>query len=184
MSRTTRLSEVGEVGQRGHRLSAQRRTNPVLLETVLGAEEAVLDPQLQACRALERPSIVVAVDAEALALGGRLIGHGGRWARVSVAKVVGGLEQTRIPGIRCCGFGAARTRTVNKPKSHRSSRRRKYRFRQVATPFFVSLPTDSQSLNPPSENVSGLSGRESEHARGQGLQLNPPARAFVLTRGP
>lgn len=84
--RTTRLIDVVEVGQRGHRLSAKRWTNPVLLETVLRAKEAVLDPQLQACRALERPSIVVAVDAEALALGGGLIGHGGRWVRVSVAK--------------------------------------------------------------------------------------------------
>lgn len=45
-SRTTRLSDVVEVGQGRRRLSGQRGTNPVLLETVLRAKEAVLDPQL------------------------------------------------------------------------------------------------------------------------------------------
>lgn len=38
--------DVAKVGQGGQCFSASRWTNPVLLETVLGAEEAVLDPQL------------------------------------------------------------------------------------------------------------------------------------------
>jgi hypothetical protein len=44
-------------------------TYPATLEAVLGAEEAVLDAELEAGRTLEGASIVVAVDAEALLLG-------------------------------------------------------------------------------------------------------------------
>ena len=44
-------------------------TYPAPLEAVLGTEEAVLDAELQAGRALQGASIVVAIDAEALLLG-------------------------------------------------------------------------------------------------------------------
>lgn len=47
-------------------------TYPVPLEAVLGAEEAVLDAQLQACWTLQAASVVVAVRAEAFPFGGRL----------------------------------------------------------------------------------------------------------------
>ena len=53
--------------------------NPVLLEAVLGAEEAVLDAELQARRTLQRASVVGAVDAETLLLGRRFYGHGFDW---------------------------------------------------------------------------------------------------------
>lgn len=53
------------------------KTDPVLLEAVLGAKEAVLEPELQTCWALQGASIVLAVDAEALSLGGRFFGHSG-----------------------------------------------------------------------------------------------------------
>jgi len=53
--------------------------NPVLLEAVLGAEEAVLDAELQARRTLQRASIVGAVDAETLLLGRGLYGHDFDW---------------------------------------------------------------------------------------------------------
>lgn len=54
-----------------------KTTYPVLLEAVLRAEEAILDSELQAGRALEGASLVGAVDAEAHLLRGRL-SHGGR----------------------------------------------------------------------------------------------------------
>ena len=44
-------------------------TYPAPLEAVLGTEEAVLDAELQAGRALQGASIVVTIDAEALLLG-------------------------------------------------------------------------------------------------------------------
>lgn len=48
------------------------RTHPVLLEAVLGAEEAALDLELQACWALQRSSVIRAICAQALLLGRRL----------------------------------------------------------------------------------------------------------------
>lgn len=51
------------------------KTNPVLLEAVLGAEEAILESQLQTCWALEGAGVVLAVGAEALALRRRFFGH-------------------------------------------------------------------------------------------------------------
>ena len=50
---------------------------PVLLETLLGAEEATLDTNAQALGALEGTGIVFAVGAKALLLRGGLFGHGG-----------------------------------------------------------------------------------------------------------
>lgn len=60
-------------------------------------------------------------------------------------KSVGGLGQIRIPGIRECGLQCWSNKddaqTDTGVKIRRSSR-------QVVTPSLVSLPTDSQSLNP------------------------------------
>lgn len=54
------------------------KTDPILLEAVLGTKEAILDPELQTCWALERSSIVFAVGAQTLALRRRFLGHDGR----------------------------------------------------------------------------------------------------------
>jgi hypothetical protein len=52
-------------------------TNPVSLEAVLRAEKAVLDSQLEACWALQRACIVLAVGAHTLLLRRWLGGHRG-----------------------------------------------------------------------------------------------------------
>lgn len=56
------------------------KTDPVLLEAILRTEEAVLDSQLQACWTLEGAGVIVAVSAEALALGRRFFGHDRGWS--------------------------------------------------------------------------------------------------------
>ena len=53
-----------------------RETYPVLLEAILGAEEAALNTQAQALGTLEGAGIVFAVGTNALLRGG-LFGHGG-----------------------------------------------------------------------------------------------------------
>lgn len=62
---------------------------PVLLEAVLRTEEAVLDTQLQACRALQGAGVVRAVDAEALLLRRRLGHDGGCFVGGGVGSFVG-----------------------------------------------------------------------------------------------
>lgn len=65
-------------------------TYPVLLEAILGAEEAVLDAELQAGWALQRSSFILAIGAHALLLGGGF-GHG-----VGVGgRVFGGIRKWR-----------------------------------------------------------------------------------------
>lgn len=51
-------------------------TYPILLEAVLRAEEAVLDAELQAGRALQRAGLILTVGAKALFFRGRLGSHG------------------------------------------------------------------------------------------------------------
>ena len=59
------------------RLSVGGRTPayPVLLEAVLGAEVAVLDVEAEAFGALQSAGVVLAVDAKALPLRRRFLGH-------------------------------------------------------------------------------------------------------------
>lgn len=59
-------------------MGCKRKTDPVLLEAVLGTKEAIFDSELQTCWALERSSIVFAVGAQTLALSRRFFGHDGR----------------------------------------------------------------------------------------------------------
>jgi len=56
--------------------AGQGDANPVPLEAFLRTEIAVLDPQLQTSRALQRACVVIAVGAEALAFRRRFVGHG------------------------------------------------------------------------------------------------------------
>jgi hypothetical protein len=56
---------------------SQTSTYPVLLEALLGAKVAILDPESETFGTLQRGGLVLAAGAEALALRWGFFGHGG-----------------------------------------------------------------------------------------------------------
>lgn len=56
-------------------MEQEPKTDPILLEAILRTEKAVFEAHFQASRALEGASIILAVCAEALALGRGFFGH-------------------------------------------------------------------------------------------------------------
>jgi hypothetical protein len=55
-------------------ISKAQSTDPISFKAVLSAEEATFDAELQACRALQCPGVILAIGPRAFLL---RIGHGG-----------------------------------------------------------------------------------------------------------